>query len=193
MSWPSIHSWLVQALFILWCTIYSYYIIVRLVRSWLKNMFNDPWVPGRCQCSSYVGPTFFHGVPFSNPRLGWGRTVRRLATPWSSLGLMDWSELEQETIKTWERYGSSPWKAEISASTIGISHDFSNISGNSNAMGIQWGGLPTIFKPTIYDVGLRIGHVPPICGNLLMEKWWSTITDSGVTLFSDKCIRYSLL
>ena len=28
-------------------------------------------------------------------------------------------------------------KAEISASTIGISHDFSNISGNSNAMGIQ--------------------------------------------------------
>ena len=35
---------------------YSYY-IVGLVRSWLKTMFHDPWVPGRCQCSSYVGPT----------------------------------------------------------------------------------------------------------------------------------------
>lgn len=164
-------------------------------------------IPG-CQADANVRPmwvlcgsnVFFHGVPWRIRAWAEAEQVgdllqRGVPWVWWSDGLIGTGRGNDQNMGTvWEltELTMKSWNFSIKKHGISRVNDFSNLFLGT-LMGIQWGGWPTIFKPTIYDVGLRSGYVPPICGNLLMEKWWSTITDSGVALFSDKCIRYSLL
>ena len=105
-----------------------------------------PWSLGARQMPMFV-------LCGSNGPTGWGRTVRRLATPWSSLGLMpSWTD------RNWNR------KRSKHGNSMGAHHEKLKFQHQEkwdftwmisafffgellNAMGIQWGGLPTIFKP----------------------------------------------